>query len=90
MVGLGRGRSGVVWGRGQAAVGEDRAHNTAAALPWATLLADSNLLLGRPRLAVADTPSAGPHRLGRCSLLRGIAIAVFSMVPQVGSRENTV
>ncbi len=49
---------------------------------------DRNLLLGRPRLEVVDTPSAGPHRVSRWSLLLGIATAVFSLVPQVVSRES--
>ena len=52
--------------------------------------ADRNLLLGRPRREVVDTLSAWPHRVSRCSLLLGIATAVFSLVPQVVSMEKTV
>ncbi len=55
-----------------------------------SIRADRNLLLGRPRLEVVDTRSAGPHRVSRCALLLGIATAAFSLVPQVVSREKSV
>ena len=53
-------------------------------------VADRNLLLGRPRREVVDTPSAGPHRINCCSVLLGIATVGFSLVPQVVSREKSV
>jgi len=39
--------------------------------------------LGRPRLEVEDSPSAGPHRISRWSLPLGIATVVISLVPLV-------
>jgi hypothetical protein len=52
------------------------------------LEADRNLLLGRPWLEVMDTPSAGPHRISRCSFFLGITTAGLSLVPQVVSSEK--
>lgn len=43
--------------------------------------ADGNLLLGRPRPVVVDTPSAGPLRISRSFFLLGIAAAGCSLVP---------
>ncbi len=52
------------------------------------LIADRNSLLARPWLQVMDTPSAGPHRVSRCSFLLGITTARLSLVPQVVSKER--
>src|SRR3990172_9362904 len=51
---------------------------------------DRNLLSGGPRLEVVHTPSAGPRGVSRWSFLLGIATAVFSVVPQVVSRQKSV
>ncbi len=56
---------------------------------YARELADRNLLLGRPWLQVMDAPSAGPHRVSRCSLWLGIATGIL-VGSQVVSREPPV
>jgi len=63
------------------------AASTARGRLWG-LFADRNLLLGRPRLEVVGTPSAGPHCVSRCSCLLGIATVIVSLVPQFVSRGS--